>query len=58
MESQHSRTWYNFPLDQFVQVGNLTIIIPEGIYADIKDLIKTLNKNIKSGLDANPPAIC
>ena len=44
MEIQYARMWYNVPSDQFVQVGNTTILIPEGIYADMKELIKTLNK--------------
>ena len=35
-----------------VQIGNTTILIPEGIYAE---LIKTLNKKIKWGLGANVP---
>ena len=47
--------WYNVPSDQFVQVGNTTILIPEGIYADIGELIKILNKKIKWGLGGNPP---
>ena len=53
MEIQYAITWYNVPSDQFVQVGNTTILIPEGIYADIKRLIKILNKKIKLGLGAN-----
>ena len=32
---------------------NMFKFIPEGIYADIKELIKTLNKQIKWGLGAN-----
>ena len=44
MEIQYATTWYNVPSDQFVQVGNTTTLIPEGIYADIKELIKILNK--------------
>ena len=28
MEIQYARTWYNVPSDQFVQVGNTTILIP------------------------------
>ena len=55
MEIQYARTWYNVPSDQFVQVGNTTILIPEGIYADIRELIKILNKKIKWGLGGNPP---
>ena len=55
MEIQYARRWYNVHLDQFIQVGNTTILIPEGIYADIKELIKTLNKKIKGGLGANAP---
>ena len=47
MEIQYARTWYNVPSDQFVLVGYTTIFILGGIYADIKDLIKTLNKKIK-----------
>ena len=42
MEIQYARTWYNVPSDQFVQVGNTTILILEGIYADIGELIKNL----------------
>ena len=53
MEIQVARTWYNVPSDQYVQIGNTTILIPEGIYADIKELIKTLNKKNKWGLGAN-----
>ena len=45
MEIQYARTWYNVPSDQFVQVWNTTILIPEGIYADIKEFIKILKKN-------------
>ena len=55
MEIQYARMWYNVPSDQFVQVGNTTILIPEGIYADIGELIKILNKKIKWGLGGNPP---
>ena len=55
MEIQYARTWYNVPSGQFVQVGNTTILIPEGIYADIGELIKILNKKIKWGLGGNPP---
>ena len=55
IEIQYARTWYNVPSDQFVQVGNTTILIPEGIYADIGELIKILNKKIKWGLGGNPP---
>ena len=55
MEIQYARTWYNVTSDQFVQVGNTTILIPEGIYADIGELIKILNKKIKWGLGGNPP---
>ena len=55
MEIQYARTWYNVPSDQFVQVANTTILIPEGIYADIGELIKILNKKIKWGLGGNPP---
>ena len=53
MEIQYARTWYNVPSDQYVQVGNITILIPEGIYANIPELVKTLNK--KWGLGANSP---
>ena len=55
MGIQYARMWYNVPSDQFVQLGNTTIPIPEGIYANIKELIKTLNKKIKEGLGANAP---
>ena len=55
MEIQYARMWCNVPSDQFVQVGNTTILIPEGIYADIGELIKILNKKIKWGLGGNPP---
>ena len=55
MEIQYARTWYKVLSDLFVQVGYTTTLIPEGIYADIKDLIKTLNKKIKWDLGANPP---
>ena len=50
IEIQYARTWYNVHSDQFVQVGNTTMLIFEGIYAYIKDLIKTSNKNFKCGL--------
>ena len=49
MEIQYARMWYNVPSDQFVQVGNTTILIP-----DMKELIKILNK-IKLGLGGNSP---
>ena len=55
MGIEYARMWYNVPSDQFVQLGNTTIPIPEGIYADIKELIKTLNKKIKEGLGSNAP---
>ena len=55
MEIQYAGTGYNVPSDQFVQVGNTTILIPEGIYADIGELIKILNKKIKWCLGGNPP---
>ena len=51
MEIQYARTWYNVPSDQFVQVGNTTILIPEGIYADIGELIKILNKKINNKIN-------
>ena len=50
MEIQYARTWYNVPSDQYVQIGNTTILIPEGISADIKELIKTLKKKLNGAL--------
>ena len=36
MKIHYERIWYNVNSDQFVQVGNTTILISEGVYADIK----------------------
>ena len=57
MEIRYARTWCNVPSDQFLQVGNTTILIPEGIFADIKDLFETLNKNLNRALVQSLPSL-
>ena len=49
MDIQYVRVWYNVPSDKFVQVGNTTILISKSIYADINNLIITLNKTMPKG---------